>query len=177
MEACIIFGTLNAAKTIAEYLGLIETVDNSVKRLLHQQFVAAQNSLKNAETATDNMRAEYLKSALNSFNLAIAVEENENLISSYVGMAMCPYLLGDVANARSSLLNASKVQLRNAEVWRYRARNIGRIYLIRSIPIINIVKTVQDITDPHQTIMELDWDGRRRLFENYKNKATSIEFK
>lgn len=50
-------------------------------------------------------------------------------------------------------------------------------YLIRSIPIINIVKTVQDITDPHQTIMELDWDGRRRLFDNYKNKATSIEFK
>ena len=60
MEACIIFGTLNAAKTIAEYLGLIETVDNSIKQLLHQQFVAAQNSLKNAETATDNMRAEYL---------------------------------------------------------------------------------------------------------------------
>lgn len=29
-------------------------------------------------------------------------------------------------------------------------------YLIRSIPIINIVKTVRDITDPHQTIMELD---------------------
>lgn len=177
MEACIIFGTLNAAKTIAEYLGLIETVDNSIKQLLHQQFVAAQNFLKNAETATDNIRVEYLKSALNSFNLAIAVEENENLISSYVGMAMCQYLLGDIANARSSLLNASKVQLRNTEVWRCRARNIGRFYLTRSIPIMNIVKTVQDITDPHQTMIELDWNGRRRLFDNYKKKATSIEFK
>lgn len=177
MEACIIFGTLNAAKTIAEYLGLIETVDNSVKRLLHQQFVAAQNSLKNAETATDNMRAEYLKSALNSFNLAIAVEENENLISSYVGMAMCQYLLGDVTNARSSLLNASKVQLRNAEVWRSRVRNIGRNYLIRSIPIINLIKTVQDFTNPQQTVKEMDWNGRKRLFDNYKNKATSVEFK
>lgn len=177
MEACIIIGTLNAAKTIAEYLGLIETVDNRVKKLLHQQFIAAQNSLKNAETATDSMRAEYLKSALNSFNLAIAVEENENLISSYVGMAMCQYLLGDVANARSSLLNASNVQLKKTEVWRSRAKNIGKNYIIRSFPIMNIIKTVQDITNPQKTVRELDWNGRKKLFDNYKNKATAIEFK
>ena len=96
MEPCIIFGIFNISKTVASYLGLIESVDKSVKKLLYQQFLAAQSSLEQAKnTKNEYLRKEYLKTALHSFNLAIAVEENENLISSYVGLAKCQFLLGD----------------------------------------------------------------------------------
>ena len=61
------------------------------------------------------MGKEYLKSALHSFNLAIAVEENENLISSYVGLAMCQFLLGDKENYESSLKKASSTKLKIRE--------------------------------------------------------------
>ena len=32
MEPCIIFGIFNISKTVASYLGLIESVDKSVKK-------------------------------------------------------------------------------------------------------------------------------------------------
>ena len=176
MEACIIFGTLDAAKTIAEYLGLIETVDNSIKQLLHQQFVAAQNSLKNAETATDNMRAEYLKSALNSFNLAIAVEENENLISSYVGLAMCQFLLGDKENYESSLKKASSTKLKIREKINAEGKQLGKETLIRFMkPSVMIIDIINGVASPQNTLKNSGWNQRQRIFNDYKSKALNIQ--
>ena len=82
------------------------------------------------------MRKEYLKTALHSFNLAIAVEENENLISSYVGLAMCQFLLGDKENYESSLKKASSTKLKIREKIIAEGKQLGKETLIRDCRLI-----------------------------------------
>lgn len=177
MEPCIIFGIFNISKTVASYLGLIESVDKSVKKLLHQQFLAAQSSLEQAKnTKNEHLRKEYLKSALHSFNLAIAVEENENLISSYVGLAMCQFLLGDKENYESSLKKASSTKLKIREKIIAEGKQLGKETLIRFMkPSLMIIDIINGVASPKNILKNSGWNQRQRIFNDYKSKALNIQ--
>jgi len=116
MTPAVIFGSLNIVKSIAAYFGLIESVDGNVKKLLHQSFKSATQNLNYAKSATShNLQEDYLRRAREKFIDAISVEGNENLISSYVGLAMCQHLLGDTYNADITFQKINDVELSRSE--------------------------------------------------------------
>ena len=89
MSPSLIFGSINLTKAMVAYfgliIGLINSVDSNVHKLLHQAFKSAIQNLEYAESALEQNRMEYVRTARERFIDAIAVEENENLISAYVG--------------------------------------------------------------------------------------------
>ena len=106
-------GTIvDLSKKCAEYFGLIDSVSADVKKLLHQSFQSAVSNLKYAMNApTKESAISYLNQAKNEFIRANAVEENENLVSSYVGLAMCQALLGERGNAATTVREMKRIQL------------------------------------------------------------------
>ena len=111
----IIFASATAGKSIAEYLGLVESIHSDIKALLHQSFQSAKMNLECAKSATGTNQIDYIKQAKNQFINAIAVETGTNLVTSYLGLSMCQYLLGDITNARKSLGKIRPVKLSRKE--------------------------------------------------------------
>lgn len=115
-EIVMIFKGVTLAQKAAAYFGLIDSVNSDVKKLLHQEFNAAILALNYASTSkNEKQQIEYLNDARTSFLKAIAVEKKENLISSYVGLALCQYLMQDQTNARISLSKIKNVDLSDFE--------------------------------------------------------------
>lgn len=123
--AKIIFGAIHASASIAGYMGLIETVRGNVQKLLHQSFKSAIQNLEYAKTASDDNRLNYIRIAQEKFIDAITVEEDENLISALVGLAMCQHLLGDEINMTRTLSRIDGVKLSTTE----KTKQIGKTCL------------------------------------------------
>lgn len=101
-----------ATSKIAEYFGFIETIDSKVQKLLHQEFKSAISALEKAQNATDKANFDFcLNMARTSFEKAVAVEENENLISAYVGLSLTEFLMGDNNNSVLTLEKIKCVEL------------------------------------------------------------------
>ena len=115
MDLTIIFKATSILKSIAAYLGIIDNIPADVKKLLHQSFLSAIQNLDFAKNSNSENQSDYLKTAKREFINAISVEENENLVSSYLGLAMCQFLLGDKDNAHNTLSKISSVQLSTSE--------------------------------------------------------------
>lgn len=111
MAPAVIFGTLNMATSVAAYFGIIDSVSGNVKKILHAPFNSAISNLKAALCATDENVEFYIRQALVEFNNACFLEENENLISAYLGKALCQHLLKDYANRDLSIANIKHVTL------------------------------------------------------------------
>lgn len=115
MNTNTIFATANVTKSIAAYLGLIDNISSDVKKLLHQAFKSAVLNLDYAKTSSGKMQLDYIQTAREKFTDAISVEENENLILSYVGLGMCQYHLGDIYNAKLTLKQINNIELTSTE--------------------------------------------------------------
>ena len=142
--------------------------------------------MKNA--SDDSLRKYYLESALNSFNLATAVEKNENLISAYVGLAICQFLLGDKNNAQNSLSMAEGVCLEKSEIVKSQAKlvgkEVGKIYFMYPYLLYKMIRN-KDPYFPYnlyKRIINKDYfrdiviDERQKRFDEYKKKALSVKF-
>lgn len=104
MDPITIFKAASIAESIAAYLGVVDSVSANIKKLLHQSFKSALINLKDAKDASNSNTCEsYFKQAINEFIRAIAVEENENLVSAYLGLSICQYTLVDLINAKTTL--------------------------------------------------------------------------
>lgn len=116
MDPITIFKAASMAESIAAYLGVVDSVSADIKKLLHQPFKSALINLKYAKDASNSTTCEnYIKQAINEFIRAITVEENENLVSAYLGLSMCQYTLGDFINAKTTLKKISSVNLSKTE--------------------------------------------------------------
>lgn len=93
--------------------------------MLHQSFESGKKNLEYAQTASEANQKLYVKKALGDFISAQSVEKDENLISSYMGTALCQYLLGDIANARRSLQKISAVTLSKSEITKAAALDLA----------------------------------------------------
>lgn len=125
MEAVVIFKAVSISKSIASYLGFIDSVSSDVKKLLHQSFESGKKNLEYAQTASEANQKLYIQKALGNFISAQSVENDENRISSYLGAALCQYLLGDIANARKSLEQISTVILSKSEITKAAALDLA----------------------------------------------------
>lgn len=162
MEAVVIFQAATISKSIASYLGFIDSVSSDVKKLLHQSFESGIKNLEYAQSASEANQKLYIQKALGDFISASSVEKDENLISSYLGIAMCQYLLGDITNARISLHKISSVTLSKLATTKAAAvdMTVGVAY-----------KYLIPIGNPWGIdVVEL----RVSSFEEYKRKALSV---
>lgn len=116
MDVITIFKAGSAIKAIAEYFQIIDSVSHNVKKLLHQSFNSAVQNLKYANNANGEVQKHYLYKAQDDFISSFNIEENENLISAYIGCAMCQHLLGDNENARITLSKIKDVKLSAKEI-------------------------------------------------------------
>lgn len=110
---------IGAATKIAEFLGLIESVDSKVTKLLHQSFRSAVSNLEYAQHSSGQNQMEYIRQARVEFNQAVNVEEDENKILALTGLSMCQSMLGDKANASMTYNRISQVELSLKEKAKY----------------------------------------------------------
>lgn len=157
METVLIFKSLTIVQSIAAYLGLIDSASADVKKLLHQSFLSAIRNLNYARNTTNPANLQdYIREAKNKFIESIAVEKDENLISSYIGLAMCQYALGDIQNAQSTLQEIGRVELSLSA--KTRAAAFGGM----------IISPYNPVTAYYS------WESRKECFEHYKRKAMQV---
>ena len=172
MGAAVIFGAVNLSSSIAGYLGLIDNVNSNVKKLLHQSFVSAVQNLNYATTASGINQMEYIRRARDLFIDAISVEENENLISSYVGLAMCQHLLGDFQNSSMTIERIKDVKLTLSE----KSKAVSKIALKMSTGHLYLIyKALKgEYLSSGFPFYYDDYTKRTQRFEEYKQLALSV---
>lgn len=88
------------SKSIKSYSNLIRC---DIQSLMHLYFKSAYENLCYALTASPENRGSYILQARSKFIDAITIEKNENLILSYLGLALCQVLTNDMENSFRSL--------------------------------------------------------------------------
>lgn len=123
----IIFSVARSLKSIAAYLGVIESVEADVAKLRHRDFNSAIENLRIAQSCQSlDQAAKYIETARVRFTDSISLEENENKVDTFVGLAMCQYLQGDNNLAKMTLGRISlEVNLSRSEKFKYIAFDIG----------------------------------------------------
>ena len=161
-----IFSTINMAKSIAAYLGLIESVDRNIQRLLHQAFRGATENLQYAKSSSGANQLDYIKRARDKFIDAVAVEQDENLISSLLGLSMCQHLLGDTANSKVTFERIKSVKLSRQQIAGAAARDGLRFM----IPLYGIYRMFTSQDSPLSDSL-----GRVEAFNEYKQMALATK--
>lgn len=87
-------------ESIQSYTRLIKS---DVQALMHMYFKSAIENLNYALTASGENQKEYLRQARNRFIDATTIEKNENLILSYIGLALCQALTNDMDNSTKTI--------------------------------------------------------------------------
>lgn len=103
---------LERQKSISEsILSYTRLIKNDVQSLMHMYFKSACENLNYALTASDENQKEYLRQARNRFIDAITIEKNENLIFSYIGLALCQVLTNDIDNSAKTISKIRNVYI------------------------------------------------------------------
>lgn len=169
MEPAVIFGSFNISTSITAYFGLIESVGGNVQKLLHAPFKSSVNNLKAANNSNSFQNSEfYIRQALIEFNEACTLEENENLISAYIGKAMCQHLLGDFANRDLTMLNIKEVKLSISEKTKAVSKTALKMFGLG--PIFSAYKILNGEI-PYIS----DYFNRLQKFEEYKQLALATK--
>lgn len=155
---------INISTKIAQYFGFIEGIDSKVTKLLHQAFLSAKNNLECARVSSGQNQIDYIKQAQSEFIRAVAVEENENKISSLLGLSMCQAILGDYTNAQITFDKIENVELSKAEKVKAGVVDVS--------PIGSFFRM---IVHGHPT-MSL-YECRKQQFANAKDQALSLKTK
>ncbi len=95
---------LECQKSISEsILSYTKLIKSDVQSLMHVYFKSAYENLNYALTASCENQNEYLRQARNRFIDATTIERNENLILSYIGLALCQALTNDMDNSTKTI--------------------------------------------------------------------------
>lgn len=105
---CLIFSAVRSTRTIASFIGIVESTDANISKLRHRDFNSAIENLKYAQSCqTLESAANYIETARVRFIDSLSLEENENKIDAFVGLAMCQHLQG---NDNLALLTLKRIQ-------------------------------------------------------------------
>ncbi len=105
-----IFDGFSFVNELAEFFGLVESLEIKIDRLTGAELEAGLRALEQAGRS-EKERVFLLREARVNFNKAISLETtNERLISAYIGLAFCHYNLDDQDNCREFLEKAKKLE-------------------------------------------------------------------
>jgi tRNA nucleotidyltransferase/poly(A) polymerase len=99
---------VSLAKSIAEFFGVLDSIDSKVDRLIESELKTGILELQQAANSASE-KTELLRSARQRFNKAISLETGYKLCLAHVGVAICHSFLADHANARKALEDALAV--------------------------------------------------------------------
>ena len=109
----LLFSSVGFSKSIAEYIGIIQSLDEKIDKLSKADFNAGIISLEQAVYSNSNFEKEsLLREARSFFNKAIGLEQNTRLLLSYIGLAICHYHLGDMQNTKRTLEKSLNVDFK-----------------------------------------------------------------
>lgn len=105
---CLVFSAIRSTRTIASFISLVESTDANISKLRHRDFNSAIENLKYAQSCQPlESAANYVETARVRFIDSLLLEENENKIDAFVGLAMCQHLQG---NDNLALLTLKRIQ-------------------------------------------------------------------
>lgn len=171
MDPIIIFRTARLTTSIAAYFKLIENVNENVSKMVHEPFKSASINLTSAFNANSENAIMYLKQALIEFTRSCSLEINENLISAYVGKAMCQHLLRDYVNRDITLSRIKDVELTLSEKAKAGAKDFAK-YLGLGWPYYYYKLYKRKSKGESFT---MSYDERVSRFNEYKQKALAIQ--
>jgi hypothetical protein len=103
---------LERQKSISESLqSYTRLIKSDVQTLMHMYFKSAIENLNYALTASSENQKEYLRQARNKFIDATTIEKNENLILSYIGLALSQALTNDMDNSTKTINKIKNVYI------------------------------------------------------------------
>lgn len=103
---------LERQKSISEsILSYTRLIKNDVQSLMHMYFKSACENPDYALNASCENQKEYLRQARNRFIDATTIEKNENLILSYIGLALCQALTDDNENSTKTISKIKNIDI------------------------------------------------------------------
>jgi hypothetical protein len=122
------FSALEWAKALAALVGLADSVDQKVDRLISAPYNSALRSLREAKTS-ESQKEHLLREAQSNFRNALSLELDGRLAIAYIGLAFCQYHLGDKINARKTLEEFSRHPFgKKVRLWTY--------YAVMHVPVV-----------------------------------------
>lgn len=110
MDLGIIFGSVKLSNIVLRYTGIIESSLNvKLDKLMNSELDAGIRALQQASTS-ENEQVYLLREARSNFNKAISLENDERLVSAYLGLAICHHCLGDKINCNNTLRGIYKIR-------------------------------------------------------------------
>ncbi|MGI8978696.1 MAG: hypothetical protein ACR2FY_05690 [Pirellulaceae bacterium] len=103
MELSTILGTVEFAKAVASYLGIVtDKLAVKLDELADSEFQAGVRALQQAGRS-ETEQASLLREARYRLNKAVSLEKGIRLATAHLGLAMCHHFLGDHGNRQSAL--------------------------------------------------------------------------
>ena len=115
MDISTLLYSIDLTKTLAGYMGLIESIDAKLDRLSGSELEAGLRTLKQAVNSTDTEIVYLLRDARSFFNKSISLEEDERLFIAYAGLAICHRNLKDNANLKDAVKSACQVDISDSK--------------------------------------------------------------
>ena len=91
-------------------------ISQNVQRLTHMYLNSAIENMRYAQNSSGEALYNYIAQAKNRFIDASVVENNENLIISYLGLAFCQIVMGENNNVLLTLQSVKKIHYINEEM-------------------------------------------------------------
>jgi len=98
----LIFEAANVAQSVAEFVGIIESLESKVDKLIQSELTAGLKNLEQAMSST-NQQVSLLQEARICFNKATGLENGYRQGVAYLGLAVCHYHLKDTADYQKTL--------------------------------------------------------------------------
>lgn len=98
---------------IAKALKLIESIESKLDLLMQVELNAAWKTLVEACNSSSSYQQQsvLINEARAGFTKAIFLEEGERLLYAHLGLAICHYLLDDLNNVRTALIEFTKISV------------------------------------------------------------------
>jgi hypothetical protein len=98
----LIFTAVGAAKSVAEFAGLLDSIESKVDRLVRSELSAGLRTLEQAALSTSE-QSSLLRDARGCFNKAASLEIGYRRVVALLGLALCHHWLDDEPNCARAL--------------------------------------------------------------------------
>ncbi len=105
----LLLDAISLGKSVAQYLGLVESIDVKVDLLVQSELKTGMQELEQAVDSTTEEKS-LLRSARSRFNKATTLETGHKRCLALIGLAICHRYLDDHRNARRAIEKALGIE-------------------------------------------------------------------
>jgi hypothetical protein len=102
VEIGLLFSAIEVGKSIAQFAGIIDSLETKIDRLIRSELNAALRALEQAAASVSEQQS-LLRDARAGFNKAVTLETGHRRAVALLGLSLSHYWLGDGENSRRAL--------------------------------------------------------------------------